>query len=212
MPNRSESQGQRATTLSRSVRFVSHILHRIFRSMRWLWYNATCFAFFHPLPLNTVIHGRLRLLHRPCRLKMGPGGRLGDDVYLATSMTSVIEVGKNVAIHAGCILVATERITIGEGCAIAEYVSIRDQAHMIADGESVRSQGMKSNPIEIGKNVWIGRGVYIGAGAKVGDNCVIGANSVVHGEFPPNCLIVGAPAKIKKVLHGTDEAAQSSME
>lgn len=212
MPSGLPEDKMKPSPMAMIVRAVSHVLHRVGRTLRWLWYNLTCFVFYRPLPLNTVIHGRLRLLHRPCRLKIGPGGRLGDGVYLATSMTSTIEIGRNVAIHAGCILVAQEGIRIGNGCAIAEYVSIRDQSHNIAAGESVRGQGFKSAPIEIGENVWIGKGVYIGAGAKIGDNCVIGANSVVHGEFPANSLIVGAPAKVKKMLHEPDGAVADAAE
>lgn len=190
-----------ASPLSIIVRAFSHILHRVFRTMRLAWYNSTCFIFYKPLPLSTIVYGRIRLLHRPCRLSVGKQCRLGDDLYLATSMTSKIELEDRVSVHAGCIMVAVEGIKIGSETAIAEYVSIRDQAHVTVEGQSVRDTGFKSAKVEIGKNVWIGRGVYVGAGTKIGDNCVIGANSVVHGEFPPNSLIVGAPARVKKTLY-----------
>lgn len=198
----------RPSLFSKLVRAFSHVTHRILTKIRVIWYNLTAFIFYKPLPWSTTVYGRIRMLHRPCRLSVGKECRLGDGVYLATSMTSTITLGDCVSVQIGSVFVAVEGITIGDGCAIAEYVSIRDQNHRTADGESVRDLGFDSAPVEIGKNVWIGRSVYIGAGAKIGDNCVIGANSVVHGEFPPNSLIVGAPAKVKKILH-QDEAEKA---
>lgn len=51
-----------------------------------------------------------------------------------------------------------------------------------------------------------GRGVTVGIGAsvvervEVGQNAFIGAGAVVIGDVPPDVLVVGAPAKVKKVL------------
>lgn len=33
-------------------------------------------------------------------------------------------------------------------------------------------------------------------GTEIGDNCAVGAGSIVHGSFPSNCVIAGAPARI----------------
>jgi sugar O-acyltransferase (sialic acid O-acetyltransferase NeuD family) len=52
----------------------------------------------------------------------------------------------------------------------------------------------------------LGRGVTVGIGAtlverlEVGDNAVIGAGSVVLDDVPENVLVVGIPARIKKVI------------
>ncbi|RFB04499.1 acyltransferase [Parvularcula marina] len=193
-------------SLAVPVRAVSHILHRIAVTLRLVWYNLTCFVFFRPLPFSTTIYGRIRLLHRPCRLKIGRNCRIGDDTYFATSLTSTIEWGDDVTVNMGCVFVAIDSIRIGKNTAIAEYVSFRDQAHEMAEGRGVRGQGYKSGPIEVGENVWIGRGAYIGAGTQIGNDCVVGANSVVHGTFPPGVLIAGAPARVRKVLIPSPEA------
>ena len=51
-----------------------------------------------------------------------------------------------------------------------------------------------------------GRGVTVGIGATViervvvGQNAFIGAGAVVIGDVPPDVLVVGAPAKVKKAV------------
>jgi acetyltransferase-like isoleucine patch superfamily enzyme len=58
-----------------------------------------------------------------------------------------------------------------------------------------------SSPIVIGDNVWIGTRVLILKGARIGSNSVIAAGAVVvAGEYPPNSLIAGNPARVVKQL------------
>ncbi|MDJ0450072.1 gamma carbonic anhydrase family protein [Methylocystis sp. JR02] len=56
----------------------------------------------------------------------------------------------------------------------------------------------------IGDASLIGMGATILNGAKIGKNCLVGANALVTEgkEFPDNSLIVGAPAKVIRVLDG----------
>jgi acetyltransferase-like isoleucine patch superfamily enzyme len=50
--------------------------------------------------------------------------------------------------------------------------------------------------IKIGNNVFIGTNCIILLNTTIGDNCIIGAGSVVRGQFPPNSVIIGNPAKV----------------
>ena len=195
-----------------SIRVVSHLLHWIAHRLRWIKANLTTFIWYRPLPWSTTVYGRVLVLHRPVRLRIGSNCRIGDSCYFATSLQSAIEWGDNVTVNVGCVFVAMQGITIGKNTAIAEYVSIRDQAHRVAVGTGVRGQGYDCFPVKIGSGVWIGRGVYIGAGTSIGDNCVIGANSVVHGDFPPNSLIAGAPAKVKRTLNAGESRQVAYLE
>ncbi|MHA1608163.1 MAG: gamma carbonic anhydrase family protein [Candidatus Freyarchaeota archaeon] len=54
----------------------------------------------------------------------------------------------------------------------------------------------------IGNNVVVGMGSVILNGAKIGDGSIVGAGTVIteRKEFPPNSLIVGNPAILKKQL------------
>ncbi|MEG6568015.1 serine acetyltransferase [Thermoanaerobacterium saccharolyticum] len=51
---------------------------------------------------------------------------------------------------------------------------------------------------KLGNNVYVGAGAKIIGPVKIGDNVVIGANAAVVNDVPPNCVVVGIPAKIKK--------------
>lgn len=51
----------------------------------------------------------------------------------------------------------------------------------------------------IGNNVTIGTGAIVLGKVYIGDNSIIGAGAVVLQDMPPNVLIVGNPAKVKKI-------------
>ncbi|NQU32288.1 MAG: acyltransferase [Bacteroidetes bacterium] len=91
-------------------------------------------------------------------------------------------------------LACFEKITIGEGVAISENVTIRD-----SDNHQITSyKHQKSAHIEIGNNVWIGMNVTILKGVQIGNGSIIGANSVVTRDIPDNSLAIGIPARVIK--------------
>ena len=182
------------------VRSVCVIAHMVLKKYRLVWYQLRAFIWFRAAPWSTSIYGRIGFAHLPCRINIGKNCSLGDRLYLSTGRSGVIDIGNNVSINTGGLLVASERITIGDNTAIGEYVSIRDQVHKFAVGHGIHGQGYRISPVDIGCNVWIGRGVFIGPGSRISSNSIVAANSVVHGEFPPNVLLARAPAKIKKNL------------
>lgn len=65
--------------------------------------------------------------------------------------------------------------------------------------------GVNKNPTIIGNNVKISSDTMLVAPVKVGDGAVTGAGSVVIEDVPPDTLVVGVPAKIKKRLKETEE-------
>ena len=54
----------------------------------------------------------------------------------------------------------------------------------------------RSRPPIIGDNVHIKNGAKVLGPITVGDNVTIGANAVVVKDVPPNCVVVGVPARI----------------
>jgi acetyltransferase-like isoleucine patch superfamily enzyme len=123
---------------------------------------------------------------------------IGHDVFFQAARRGSIVLGSSVSVNTGCHIVASESVEIGDNVAIGEFVSIRDQEHQFKPATGVRGQGFRVGPVTIGSNVWIGRGVYIGPGALISEGSIVAANSVVRDVFPPNVLIAGAPATIRR--------------
>lgn len=48
----------------------------------------------------------------------------------------------------------------------------------------------------LGDNVRVTAGAKVFGKITIGDNVIIGANAVVHRNVPPNCTVVGVPARI----------------
>jgi bifunctional UDP-N-acetylglucosamine pyrophosphorylase/glucosamine-1-phosphate N-acetyltransferase len=60
--------------------------------------------------------------------------------------------------------------------------------------------GQHKHPTVIGSNVRIGSDTMLVAPVQVGDGAVTAAGSVVTEDVPPNTLVAGVPAKVKKKL------------
>ncbi|MCB0352890.1 MAG: acyltransferase [Bdellovibrionales bacterium] len=63
-----------------------------------------------------------------------------------------------------------------------------------------------SEPIVIGTNVWVGANVTILKGVTIGDNSIVATGAVVlRGEYPPNSVLAGNPARVVKTLHSNEK-------
>lgn len=108
----------------------------------------------------------------------------------------ILELGSNVFIGVGTVVIAHDHVLIGADSLIADYVTVRDANHRIERSDTpYRLQGLVARPIHIGSNVWIGAHAAILAGASIGSNSVVGANSVVTGTLDSDSVYAGVPAK-----------------
>ena len=85
-----------------------------------------------------------------------------------------------------------ESISIGNDVAISENVTIRDSDNYSL-GASTRTR-----PIKIEDHVWIGTNATILKGVTIGSGSVVAAGALVNRDVPPNTLVAGVPATIKK--------------
>ncbi|MBL4811869.1 MAG: acyltransferase [Rhodobacteraceae bacterium] len=166
--------------------------------------------FFRSVGKGTLFTGRVRLPLPRRNIDIGADCMIGHDVFFQTGRGSSVSIGRGCSLNTGCHIVASDKITIGDDVAIGEYVSIRDQEHRFTPQTGVKGQGFNVAPIEIGDRVWIGRGVYIGPGSIVGAGSIVAANSVLRGQYPPNVLLAGAPAVIKRNIHPSGETSVPS--
>lgn len=109
-----------------------------------------------------------------------------------------IHLGKHVFINSGCCFQDQGGITIGDGALIGHNVVLATLNHGL---EPEKRANLQPAPIRIGKRVWIGSNATILPGISIGDNAVVGAGSVVTKDVPPNTVVAGNPAKIKKHIH-----------
>ncbi len=142
---------------------------------------------------SNVILGRLEL-HGTSRIRFGKDALIYPGVYLETQGDGIITLGDGVVLSRGVHIVAFERVTLGNGCMVGEYASLRDANHQL-DPVSVRHAGHVCAAIDIGANVWIGRGATVLKGVSLGANSVVGANAVVTKPVAAGQIVGGVPAK-----------------
>jgi acetyltransferase-like isoleucine patch superfamily enzyme len=117
-----------------------------------------------------------------------------------------ISIGRGFSVSDRLHLSCVERIEIGDDCLLGSGVYISDHNHGDYSGPVQSSPDIApvdrelvfAGTVEIGSRVWIGDNVVIIGPASIGDGAVIGAHSIVKGDVPPNSLVVGAPAVVRK--------------
>jgi acetyltransferase-like isoleucine patch superfamily enzyme len=88
---------------------------------------------------------------------------------------------------------------------MASRIFITDHYHGQINAEALKlppaNRPLHSpGPVIIEDNVWIGENVTIMPNVVIGKNSIIGANSVVTKSLAANCVAVGMPARVIKVL------------
>ena len=146
-----------------------------------------------PLPSSVVVLDKARV-YGTGDIRFGEDALLYPDLHLETQSPATITIGNGVVISRGVHLVAMAGITIGPGCMIGEYSSLRDATHARIEGVPIRDAGHTAKPIILGKEVWVGRGVTILGGVTIGDYATIGANAVVTRDVDGGAVVGGVPA------------------
>lgn len=136
-----------------------------------------------------------------------------DGTYLAkTRISNTVDIvnpenlniADNVFIGHYNILDASNRITIGEGCQISNFISILTHSshqsvrlygkHYIQHNGS--HKGYITGEVIIGKYTFIGAHSLVMPGSKIGKGSLVTAYSLVKGEFPDFAIIAGNPAQV----------------
>ena len=124
--------------------------------------------------------------------------RVSERLYIkAYGSGGVCTIGDGTTMDSVIINVNSEGLVeIGKDCMFAHAISLhQSDQHMIFDMYTGERTNL-SRPIRIGNHVWVGRECTILAGADIGDNAVVGSQAVTSGQFAPNTVIAGSPAKV----------------
>jgi acetyltransferase-like isoleucine patch superfamily enzyme len=131
------------------------------------------------------------------------GCKIGD----FTKIGSFVEVQKNAGIGRYCKISShtfvCEGVTIEDNVFIGHNVTFVNDTYPRAtnsDGELQTEQDWEVEPILVKKGASIGSGATILSNVTIGENAIVGAGSVVTKDVPPNCIVVGNPARLKRRL------------
>lgn len=128
-------------------------------------------------------------------------GKVGNNCEIEPSFRcdygAFIELGDNVFINFGCVILDCNYVRIGNNVMIAPNVQILCAYHPIDAAE--RNSGFEFGaPISIGDNVWLGAGVIVNPGVSIGANSVIGSGSVVTKSIESHVVAFGNPCRVAK--------------
>lgn len=137
---------------------------------------------------------------------------VGKDCWLETPFYcdygKLISIGSGSFINVNAHFMDNNYITIGKNALIGPNVHIYTASHPIKAQERIvhhatrgkTSYRTKSQPVQIGDNVWIGGNCTLLPGVEIGNNVTLGAGSVVTCSIPDNVVAVGSPCKVTRTL------------
>ena len=93
------------------------------------------------------------------------------------------------------------KITLGNNVIFGHNVMVLTGYHDLkTKGDRRKTLTEAERNIVIHANAYIGSGSIIIGPAEIGENAVVGAGSIVQGTIPPDAMITGEKAKIRKFL------------
>ena len=171
----------------------------------------------HP---NTVLSGRTRI-GRACQI--GPNAivsdaTIGDRCRVVASVVeqavleSDVSVGPFSHLRSGAHLASgvhignfaeVKKSRLGRGAKMGHFgyvgdAQVGDEANIGAGTVTCNFDGVRKHRTIIGRNAFIGSDTMLVAPVKVGDGASTGAGSVVNRDVPPDAVVAGVPARIRR--------------
>jgi acetyltransferase-like isoleucine patch superfamily enzyme len=130
-------------------------------------------------------------------LSFGRGTTISSFTKIKTT-DGPLTTGRQCGFGPGCFIAAgSGGISMGDHVIFGPNVSVIAVNYAYSRLEvPLEEQGVTSQGIRIGRNVWVGASSVILDGSVIGDNSIVAAQSLVNRRFPPNSIIQGNPAKV----------------
>lgn len=123
---------------------------------------------------------------------------IGDNSFIAADCTlhGPLQIGNEVAINHHCILDGGRKgIILHDQVRIAAYCHLYAFDHGMALDQPIYQQAVRSQGIEVGKDVWLGAHVGIKDGIRIGAHAVVGMQSMVTKDVEERAIVAGNPAR-----------------
>ena len=138
---------------------------------------------------------------------------LGAQVYIAKTATVIgdVTLGDASSVWYGAVLRGDiNRIEIGHHSNVQDnaVLHLADDYPCVVGNWVTIGHSANVHACTIGDECLIGMGATVLDGAVIGEQSLIGANALVTPgmQIPPGSLVVGAPAKVKRVLTAEERA------
>lgn len=131
---------------------------------------------------------------RRCVLRLF-GARIGRNVNVYPTariyMPWNVTIGDWAAIGEDAFIYSLGPVEIGEGATVSYRAHVCAGTHDFSDPLTP----LVKPRVSIGVGAWVGTDAFIGPGVHVGSRAIVGARAVVVRDIPPDCIVVGNPAR-----------------
>ena len=147
------------------------------------------------MPFKLGIYLR-RIIYKPFFKGFGRNIRIMDAVVI--KYPDEISIGDNVTINQFCYILGLGGLSIGNDVMMGSGAKITTTIHNSRKTDiPMLCQGLTSDSIIIGDDIWIGFNVVILGGSNIQKGSILAANTVVNSKiFEPFSIIAGVPAKV----------------
>ena len=124
--------------------------------------------------------------------------KIGDNCFIAADCTlhGPLDIGNEVAINHHCILDGGRvGIKLHDQVRIAAYSHLYAFDHGMQLDQPIYQQPVRSQGIEIGRDVWLGAHVGVKDGVKIEDYAIVGMQSMVTKDVGEREVVAGNPAR-----------------
>lgn len=146
-----------------------------------------------------VEHGKV-ILHQGGKLTIGKNTSIDRLCEIVVEADSELTIGDNVFIGSHSNIRVTGKMSIGNNCRIAQFVSLINGNYGFMDRNIlIKDQPYQKGFLFIEEDVWIGVAATILPNVTVGTGAVVGAGSVIAKNVDKYSVVVGNPQKLIKV-------------